>query len=313
MGFHVAGVREPRLARGVFVAVQVRVRSSGRDNYDIGCSRLVRGHLPRRDKGGKRRATQPKLLNILAQTPRLLVVGLKAPGLRATMAVARAPRSRASDDACATYRGQLSARAMKRRIDLMLIDANAAAGQRASDGGGDCGDPRDENRGGFHFHGYLKERDLAAVSALCDATGPSYAYLGNCRVDGVDYVVVPVRDMPAATLSQVVVCVDVRREDEGHLPVTCAMKFKELAHVKTAQPPRDQRQLRSRRRRQIFRGRLASVPLLARQAELNDRACVANMQVNAIAGNVFKRGPVRPRKSCMADATFALVRLRRAV
>ena len=88
---------------------------------------------------------QPKHFQILVQTPRLLVARLKAPGLRETMAVARAPRSHASDDACATHWGQLSAYTMRLRIDLMMVclacpitKPSVLLDGRSSEGGSIC-------------------------------------------------------------------------------------------------------------------------------------------------------------------------------
>ena len=49
------------------------------------------------------------------------------------------------------------------------------------------------------------------------------------------------------------------------------------------------------------------------QTDLNDHVSIANLQANTIADNMFRRDPVRPRKTYITDTTFALIRLRRAV
>ena len=49
------------------------------------------------------------------------------------------------------------------------------------------------------------------------------------------------------------------------------------------------------------------------KTELNDHADIANLQVNAIADNIFTLDPIRPKNSYISAATFGLIRLRRAV
>ena len=103
MGFHLIGVQESRLPRGTMPAGMFRVISSGRENYNLGCSLLVRKELPCYQRDGKKLEISPKRLKTPVQQPRLLVVRLKVPRLYNTLAVARAPHSRASDDAVGSY------------------------------------------------------------------------------------------------------------------------------------------------------------------------------------------------------------------
>ena len=99
------------------------------------------------------------------------MVRLKAPCLDETIAVAHAPRPRASDDACAAWWEQFSNYATVHRIDRIMIVANGTTGQNAPRSIEDYGEPQNENRGGNHFRACLRERDFAAVNAACETEG----------------------------------------------------------------------------------------------------------------------------------------------
>ena len=73
-----------------------------------------------------------KHIRTLVQTPRLLVVKLRAPGLTTTIAVAHAPHSFASDDSCATWWEDFDNHTKEYRIDHIMIDANGTAGHGTS-------------------------------------------------------------------------------------------------------------------------------------------------------------------------------------
>ena len=79
----------------------------------------------------------PERLDIFVQQPRMLVVRLKAPGLHEILAVARAPHSRASDEAGAAWWDHMSKHTRTYGIDHFAIDANGATGNRASNSVGD--------------------------------------------------------------------------------------------------------------------------------------------------------------------------------
>ena len=49
------------------------------------------------------------------------------------------------------------------------------------------------------------------------------------------------------------------------------------------------------------------------KTERKDCVDMANLQVNAIADNIFKPDPVRPRRSYITDAAYGPIRLRRGV
>ena len=115
----------------------------------------------------------PNHFEILAQLPRLLVVRLNAPGLTETLAVARAPRSYAPDEARATWWEEMGRRAATCGIGHFTIDANGTTGYEVTQNIGDYGDPQEENRGGNHCHAFLREHGLAAVNAVCETEGPS--------------------------------------------------------------------------------------------------------------------------------------------
>ena len=83
-----------------------------------------------------------KHIRILVQTPRLLVVRIRAPGLTKTIAVAHAPHSYSSDDACATWWEDFDNHTKAYSIDHILIDANGTTGYETSSSIGDHGDPQ---------------------------------------------------------------------------------------------------------------------------------------------------------------------------
>ena len=102
MDIHLVGIQESRLPQGTEPANQFHVISSGHEQHNLGCSLLVRKELPYHQKDGtKLEILVQKHIRILVQTPRLLIVRLCAPGLTKTVAVAHAPHSYASDEACA--------------------------------------------------------------------------------------------------------------------------------------------------------------------------------------------------------------------
>ena len=193
-----------------------------------------------------------------------------------------------------------------------MIDANGTTGHETSDSIGDYGEPQAENRGGRHFHAYLKDNNLAAVNTLLETDGPTYTYKGNGRLDRIDYIVIPTHNLDTVKQCEVIDYIDMHQKDEDHLPVACTIEFRQPGRIRSTRPKRDRRKLRSQHHQQLFRDQLAQVPLMTWQTELNDHSDIANLQVNTIADNIFKVDPVRPRKSYITDATFALIRLRRA-
>ena len=101
---------------------------------------MLRKELPCYQKDGKKLEILPKHLRILVQQSRLLAVRLTASGLRKTLAVARAPRSRSSVEARAIWRERKSKCTRTYGIDRLMIDANGTTGHNASRNIGDYGD-----------------------------------------------------------------------------------------------------------------------------------------------------------------------------
>ena len=139
-----------------------------------------------------------------------------------------------------------------------MIDANGAAGYNVSDSIGDYGDPQEKNRGGNHFHAYLRGRRLAAVNAICDADGPGYTYTYNGHPDRIDYIAVPIDSARAGTHSEVIDCIDMHETDEDHLPVLRTMKFRLNACSRTLRPLRDARKMICRQHQELFSSTLSS-------------------------------------------------------